>query len=139
MANRDVLAMVFAILFFLGWDAMYLGLWGKRIWRETILGVENRIPGEKIDFNYGYAALAYVFLFFGLAFFVQSKSNGDATEAAINGFAFGASVYGVYNFTNAAIFKKYPLRTALVDMSAGITACGLSMGLGNLVANQIKL
>lgn len=66
---------------------------------------QNIQGGVPIQMNYGYAVVVYFFLAYLL---LQTKSYSET-------FLFGVCIYGVYDFTTLAIFKKYDVRFALAD------------------------
>lgn len=67
--------------------------------------IAENIQGSKITLNYGYAFVVYFFLAYML---MKATSYTDA-------FLFGLCIYGVYDFTTLAIFKKYDYRFAFAD------------------------
>ncbi|WP_413557417.1 DUF2177 family protein [Bdellovibrio sp. HCB209] len=78
---------------------------------------------ENGQFNVGYGAAVVVYIMMGLAitFFVREKVL--EIDSYLHCFAYGAFlgliVYGIYDFTNLAILKNYPLAFALVDVAWG--------------------
>ncbi len=56
------------------------------------------------------ALVCYIFLIFGLYYFIlkDKRSPEDA-------FLFGLIIYGVYESTNYAIFKKWPVSATIID------------------------
>ena len=56
------------------------------------------------------AALSWLFTVFSLYFFII-RENKNEFEAAILGFL----IYGIYETTNLALFKKWTLLTVLID------------------------
>jgi uncharacterized membrane protein len=73
-------------------------------------GVVKRIQGENMQFNVFGAIMCYILLIFGLNYFIidQRKSLKEA-------FMFGVIIYGVFEATNYAIFKRWTLDTVLLD------------------------
>ena len=86
-------------------DSVYLYL-TKSIFGEMIV----RIQKFAIQPRYWSAAIVYILLAFGLYRFIL-KPNRPVWEA----FLFGIIIYGVFDFTSHAIFKKYELTVALMD------------------------
>ena len=68
------------------------------------------VQGSPMVVNAFAAAATYVFLIFGLNYFIirPGRSAWDA-------FLLGLVVYGVYDFTNLALLSKWQLVTALTD------------------------
>ena len=79
------------------------------LWLSTggpfALKVAENIQGSRVTLNPYYASIVYVFL----AYLLQKTHS--YTEA----FLFGVCIYGVYDFTTLAIFRKYDIRFALAD------------------------
>jgi len=89
----------------------------KPLWKTTIQKVQKTpfIP------NITYALFSYVLLIFGLYYFVYKHINKSTWkyDTLVKGFLFGFVLYGVFDFTNLAIFKEYSLKTAMIDMVWG--------------------
>jgi len=68
------------------------------------------VQGSPMVVNAFAAIITYVFLIFGLNYFIirPGRSAWDA-------FLLGLVVYGVYDFTNLALLSKWQLFTALTD------------------------
>ena len=68
------------------------------------------VQGSPMVINLFGAIVTYVFLIFGLNYFIirPGRSAQDA-------FLLGLVVYGVYDFTNLALFSKWQLFTAVTD------------------------
>lgn len=63
------------------------------------------IQGEDLDPRFLSAALVYVFLAYML---LEAQSYKQA-------FLYGICIYGVYDFTNLAVFSRYDWKIALAD------------------------
>jgi len=70
------------------------------------------------------AVLCYVLLVFGLNYFIL-RSHRSIAEA----FLLGVVIYGVFDTTNLAIFKKYDWKLALMDTLWGGTLMALTTGI----------
>jgi uncharacterized membrane protein len=68
------------------------------------------VQGSPMVINLFGAVVTYVFLIFGLNYFIirPGRPAGDA-------FLLGLVVYGVYEFTNLALLSKWQLFTAVSD------------------------
>jgi uncharacterized membrane protein len=74
-----------------------------------------------------YAVVAYVFVCISLAFlaYVAHRIPKRALGFyALLGAVFGFAVYGIYNFTTAALLTRYPLRVAIIDTLWGTLLFG---------------
>jgi len=74
------------------------------------------VQGSPMVVNLFGAVITYVFLIFGLNYFIirPGRSAQDA-------FLLGLVVYGVYDFTNLALLSKWQLFTAVTDTLWGGT------------------
>lgn len=94
-----------AIIFIL-LDSIYLR-YMKNYFLNQISRVQNGKPG---NIRFLGAGLTYLFLIFGLFYFIilPKRSVKDA-------FLFGLVIYGVYETTNYAIFRDWSILTVLID------------------------
>lgn len=70
----------------------------------------NLIPG----------IISYLFLAFGLAYFVIPRLNtGSLSEAFWYGGMYGLIVYGVFNLTNMTLFQNWNLSITFIDLLWG--------------------
>ena len=84
------------------------------------------------------AIAAYCLMIFGLCWFVMKNINADdpgekARESFLYGGLFGLMVYGIYNFTAAAVFKNWSIKTLIMDIIWGVIVYSLSAFIGSLV------
>lgn len=79
------------------------------------------IQGSKMVMNKAMAIYAYILMIVGLVVFVlpNIRLGQELKDSLIYGFLFGIIVYGVYNFTNNAIFSKWDTNIAIIDMFWG--------------------
>lgn len=111
MIQYLVAAIIFVVL-----DGFYLNL---------IKGYFNKqiksIQGSDIKVNIIATGITYIFLIFGLNYFII-KRNRSVSDAAL----FGLIIYGVYDFTNMALFTNWSLLTAIIDTTWGAILFGLT-------------
>lgn len=74
------------------------------------------IQKEKIKMNIPAAIACYVFLLFGLYYFIL-KDHRSPLDAML----FGLVIYGVYETTTYALLKNWKLQTVLIDTLWGGT------------------
>lgn len=75
--------------------------------------------------NYSAALFAYILLTAGLCWFVVMPGiKAPYNTIFLNGALFGLCVYGVYDCTNYASLKGWPLSFACVDVAWGMVWCG---------------
>jgi len=92
-------------------DFAYLGMI-KGYYARQIAAVQ----GSPIVVNLFGAVVTYVFLIFGLNYFIIGPGR-----SAQDAFLLGLVVYGVYDFTSLALLSKWQLTTAVIDTLWGGT------------------
>lgn len=97
-------------------DAMYL-----TATRSIFGAVVAKIQRVAMQFRLEGAVIVYTLLVFGLYKFIISERR-PVKDAAI----LGLVIYGVFDFTNYAIFKNYDMATALMDTAWGSTLMALT-------------
>lgn len=98
-------------------DAIYLYFVGS--WAQTMVVKIQRVFSPV---RYLSAAIVYLLLAAGLSYFiVEPKKN--IWEAAV----FGLVVYGVFDFTNMAMFKHYDMMFALTDTLWGAVLSAITV------------
>lgn len=84
------------------------------VYLSTFSGFFNKlvtsIQGTKIKFNALGAILCYILLIGGLNYFIIARKK-SLQEA----FILGLVIYGVYETTNLAIFKKWNIQAVALD------------------------
>jgi uncharacterized membrane protein len=107
-------------------DLLWLGKMGAILYRPALgeLLADNFRPAPAIAF---YLLYAFGVVFFVVAPALESKSWA---EAAFKGALFGLVGYGVYDLTNQATLKNWPVAVTLADMAWGafLTACAATAG-----------
>lgn len=96
---------IFASLLFLLLDAFFLKM-NERMFHNQVITVQRVI----LQPNYYAIIMTYILLLITLCYFIIRirRSVGEA-------FLLGCLIYGVFEFTNMSIFKKWELQTALID------------------------
>ena len=102
--NKEYVYLLSAIILVL-LDGIYLNLI-KSYFKNQI----KTVQGSDMTINFTAAILCYVFLIFGLNYFVISKGK-SVTDA----FLLGLTIYAVYELTNKALFTKWAWLTVLMD------------------------
>ena len=102
--NKPVVSLIAAILVVVI-DSFYLnsvkGYFGRQI---------KAVQGSNLKLDMTATILAYVFIVFGLNYFIISK-RASVTDA----FLLGLVIYGIYEFTNKAILTKWTYNTVALD------------------------
>jgi uncharacterized membrane protein len=111
MQNQQQTKLLVSALGLVAIDFAYLSVI-KGYYTRQIVAVQ----GSPMTVNLFGAVVTYVFLIFGLNYFIirPGRSAQDA-------FLLGLVVYGVYDFTNLALFSKWQLLTAVIDTLWGGT------------------
>ena len=119
----NFLLLVSAIVFILT-DFIYLNLM-KGYFNKQIQNVQ----GSTAKMNYLGAALCYIFLIFGINYFIikPHKSVSDA-------FLLGIIIYGVYETTNYALLKNWSILTVIIDTLWG----GILFAITTYIVNLLR-
>lgn len=104
-------AVLFSVL-----DAIWFGGLAKNFYAEKLAPLVGR--GEW-KLNPWAGVLVYAVLSLGLVFFVLPMAR-DLGEVILYGALYGFTVYGVYEFSNTMLFKKYSEKLVWVDLIWGI-------------------
>jgi uncharacterized membrane protein len=107
-------AIIFVVL-----DGLYLNLI-KDYFNKQI----KAIQGSDIKVNIIAVGITYVFLIFGINYFIIQK-NRSVKDAAL----LGLIIYAVYEFTNLSLFKNWSYLTAFIDTIWGAVLFGLTTGI----------
>ena len=91
-------------------------------YQKVVYSIQN----SKMSVNLLSGALAYVLLALGMVQLVLPRmKTANVQEALMYGGLYGLVMYGVFNFTNMAILKKWNLSTSLMDTLWGVFVCSL--------------
>ena len=107
-------AIIFVVL-----DGLYLNLI-KDYFNKQI----KAIQGSDIKVNIIAVGITYIFLIFGINYFII-KNNRSVKDAAL----LGLVIYAVYEFTNLSLFKNWSYLTAFIDTIWGAVLFGLTTGI----------
>ncbi len=111
-------AIVFVVL-----DYFYLNLTKNYFENQVQL-----VQGSPLKLNYLGAILCYIFLIFGINYFIikPKRSIQDA-------FLLGLIIYAVFETTNLALFSKWSWFTVLIDSLWGGTLFALTTYIVNII------
>ena len=87
-------------------DSIYLYFIGKPVFDKTVAAIQT----SSLVVNIAPAVFTYILMAILLNYFIISVN-----KSAFDAFILGFCTYGIFDFTNMAIFKKYNLRTAITD------------------------
>jgi uncharacterized membrane protein len=111
-------AIIFVIL-----DGLYINFF-KNYFNRQIKSVQ----GSDIQINIIASGIVYIFLIFGLSYFIIQKNRGVK-----DAFILGLVIYAVYDFTNVALLKNWKVSTAILDTLWG----GILFGSTTFCVNKI--
>ena len=72
------------------------------------------MQGSNIDLNLTATILCYIFIIIGFNYFVIYKKLSSAEAGLL-----GLMIYGVYELTNMALFKKWQWSSVVMDTAWG--------------------
>lgn len=101
---RFILVSVIVLVIDLLWLSLFLGnYFGDMV---------NNIQGENMVVNKFIAFLSYLCIITSIYYFIVMKDNG---EMYLDAFLLGIFIYGIFEFTSGAIFKKWNKLPLLID------------------------
>lgn len=106
---------IFASILLLLLDMIFLK-WNERMFHNQVITVQRVI----LQPNYNAIMMTYLLLIFTLCYFII-RTHRTVGEAFLLGFL----IYGIFEFTNMSIFKKWELKTAVIDSLWGGTLFAL--------------
>ena len=120
---------IISILILLILDFLWIGLFMKNRYQNEI----KQIQGTPMSVNITYAVVSYVLMAIGLVLFVlpNIRSEHRLLDSLKYGFLFGIVVYGIYDFTAAAVISKWNMTTAILDVLWGGTVFFLASYIGS--------
>jgi uncharacterized membrane protein len=105
-------------------DYLWLSIIAKSFFIEHIGKLMN-MKNDVLQVNYMAAAIVYLVLMAGILIFVMPKVISVKT-ALLYGALFGFITYAIYDFTNLAILKDWPIMICLIDVMWGAVLCGIT-------------
>lgn len=121
-------------------DFIFLGLIAKNLYMENLLPFARLKPGaDGIDVNFAAAFVVYALMIAGLYFFVLRPTQPDVSAGGVflKGLFFGVVLYGVYEFTNLAVVREWPVTLVAVDTLWGSCLMGIAAWLAFLLAHKL--
>ena len=111
-------------------DLIWIGVVASKLYHGQIGHLLNLVDGE-MKVNIPAALATWVLIVGGIVLFVVPKVPADASLIAplLWGALYGFILYGVYDLTNYAVLKGWPLAITLIDIGWGTFACGVTAGL----------
>lgn len=103
-------------------DAIYLSSFSTQY-----NSMMKTIQGSPLRMKPHYALIVYILMILGWKLLIDNKKN-----IVKNSVILGIVIYGVFDFTNLAIFDNYSLKLGLIDMVWG----GLLFGISAYIATK---
>lgn len=91
-------------------DVFYLSLMAS-FFGKLVYSIQN----SKMELEYFSTFMVYIFLVLQLYYFVIMPYSKYTKEQLLSAFLLGLTTYGVFEFTNKAIFKKWTYEATLYD------------------------
>ena len=112
-AKKYLVGFIILLIIDLVWLMLFMG---KRFGNMVF-----KIQGQEMKLNPIAALVSYVLLGIGLVHFGINRvdPNNPIMSSIVNGGLFGLLSYGIFDFTNLAIFSNYELSTAIIDTMWG--------------------
>jgi uncharacterized membrane protein len=111
-----------AIVILIVLDGIWLGLLMQDFYRRHLSSIA-RMAGGRLDPIWPAAALVYPALAGGLTVLVLSRTRQPLEALALGAF-FGLVTYAVYDLTNYATLRDWPVSMVVVDIAWGTFLCG---------------
>ena len=119
----NILFLLSAILFVVI-DFLYLNLIKNYFANQVKI-----VQGSPLKVNLLGTLLCYIFLIFGINYFIISSK-----KTAYEAFLLGLLIYGVYETTNYALFSKWSILTVIMDTLWG----GVLFALVAFIINKLR-
>ena len=108
-------------------DSIYLYL-TKNLFKKMVLEIQN----SDLQIRLESGLMVYLLITIGLYYFIIKEKRSPYDAALL-----GLIMYGVFDFTNYAIFKNYDIYIGLMDTLWGSILCGLTIFIYNYYLNQV--
>ncbi|MFB3776320.1 MAG: DUF2177 family protein [Bryobacteraceae bacterium] len=101
-------------------DYVWLGVFASKLYKRE-LGPLLRLSGSEMQPVVWAAVVVYLAIPLGIVLFVLPRVSADspASSALLWGALYGIVLYTVYEMTNYALVRGWPLRLALIDICWG--------------------
>ncbi len=126
-----------ALVLFIIFDFLWLGFVMKDFNMAQLAEI-GRIEEGVFQMNYSAAAFTYLLMAMAVSLYVlpQLKKDDSLIKVFFRGATLGLIIYGVFDLTNLAILKNYPVNFIAPDMAWGAFVFGLVTTITSKVRNQ---
>ncbi len=108
-------------------DTLWLGFIMRNVYRAQI-GFLTNIVNDTMQVNWPAALLVWALIVIGGIMFALPRTDGTIISGLLWGALYGLVLYGVYDLTNLALIKDWPLFIAAIDVLWGMAVNGLLVG-----------
>lgn len=125
---------VIAVIVLLVLDILWIGLYMGKQYGPQVMAIQ----GSKLEMKPVYALLSYTLMVIGLIVFVMPRirSGHELEDSLKYGLVFGIILYGVYDFTAAAVLKNWDMQLALKDIAWGGFVYFIASYIGSAVGKK---
>lgn len=115
-----------SLILFVGLDFVWLGFVMSDFNMRQLAEI-GRIENGKFQMNFYAAAVTYFLMALAVTEYVlpKLKAQDSLKKKFMTGATMGLIIYGVFDMTNLAVLKNYPLEFILPDMAWGSVVFGL--------------
>ena len=100
-----------AVGIFLALDFIYLSLM-----KQNFISLVRNIQGNELSLKPLPTLMVYIYILCVWYYFIyEPRIHMTKRESVINSFVLGFLTYGIYDFTNLAIFDKWDIKTVVID------------------------
>jgi len=116
-------------------DLLWIGFVASGLYRSQIGHLLNIVNGQMVV-NVPAAVATWAVIVTGVQLFVipRASETGSISSFMLWGGLFGLITYAVYDLTNYAVIKNWPLTVTIVDIAWGAVVCSMTalcMGLAS--------
>ena len=113
----NIKELIVVSIYFLIFDYVWLSYFFKNYWTTMI----SRIQLSQFKANLNYAVFSYILMTLSVLIFVLPKIGEQNTflDSIKYGGLMGLIIYGIFDFTNLAIFERYSVGVGLADVAWG--------------------
>lgn len=124
MMYVDLKALFLGAVILLLLDFIWLGWLSKKLGLGLVPVIE-RVQKANFQMSVGYGVLAYVLMAVAL-YFLAVRDSSSWQTSMFRGALVGLCVYGIFDATNAAIFRNYRGKAVVADVLWGTFLFGIA-------------
>ena len=131
MLKSHIIATIVLLVFDLVWVGTFMG----KKYQDQVQQIQN----DKMVIRPLFAVLAYLLMVIGLNVFVlpRIRKGYELQDSIKYGFLFGIVLYGLYDFTIAAVLKDWNISLAITDVLWGGIVYFLATYIGTKLSNSM--